>query len=278
LPSLPFIGNDGSAMRSLSSTDISPLARYSAWSLLILLGHMCLNHLDDTVHNLMRGAGPSVFVFFRAVTEVGDSKWTLIPTGALGLVSLVAGRYLISGHHLAAMARWLSAALFFIFTSVAFSGIAANIIKVIVGRGRPKLLDQSNFIGFDPFTLNANFHSFPSGHTNTAIALALGISLLIPRWRAGLLTVAGIVGFSRVVVNAHFVTDVIGGAALAVLMTLWVRQGFAALGLVFIKNARGEYRLGWPGRLIPVATRYYIRRLPLIGPAAPGKVGSARRT
>ena len=33
----------------------------------------------------MRGAGPSVFVFFRAVTEVGDSKWTLIPTGALGL-------------------------------------------------------------------------------------------------------------------------------------------------------------------------------------------------
>lgn len=263
-------------MRSLSSTDISPLARYSAWSLLILLGHMCLNHLDVTVHDLMRGAGPSVFVFFRAVTEAGDSKWTLIPTGALGLISLVAGRYLISGHRLAAMARWLSAALFFIFTSVAFSGIAANIIKVIVGRGRPKLLDQSGFIGLDPFTLDASFHSFPSGHTNTAVALALGISLLIPRWRTGLLTVAGIVGFSRAAVNAHFVTDVIGGAALAVPTTLWVRQCFAAQGLVFMKNGWGEYGLGWPGRLIPVAARCYIRRLPLIGPAAlPHKVESA---
>lgn len=262
-------------MRSLSSTDHSPLARYSVWCLLILFGHMFLNHLDITIHDLMKGIGPGLFAFFRAVTEAGDSKWTLVPTGVLGLVLLIAGRYLISGQRLAAMTNWLAAALFFIFTSVAFSGITANIIKAIIGRGRPKLLDQSGFTGFDPFTLNANFHSFPSGHSNTAVALALGLSLMIPRWRAGLFMAAGVVCFSRVAVNAHYVTDVIGGAALAVPTTLWVRQRFAAMGLVFIKNGRGEYRVRWPGRLIPVAARCRLRRTSSIGGVGSHKVGSA---
>jgi len=174
-------------MRSLLSTDHSPLARYSLWFLLFLISHMFLIHLDRIVYDLMQGTDPRLVIFFRAVTEIGDSKWTLVPTGLLGLVLLVTGRYVISGHRVAAMCRWLGAAFFFIFASVAISGIAANIVKAIVGRGRPKLLDQSGFTGFDPFTLNANFHSFPSGHTNTAFALALAVSFLIPRWRSAFL-------------------------------------------------------------------------------------------
>jgi membrane-associated phospholipid phosphatase len=238
-------------MRSWFSTDHSPLARYSLWFLLLLVCHMFLIHLDRIVYDLMRGADPRLVIFFRAVTEIGDSKWTLVPTGLLGLVLFVAGRYVRLGHRIAAMCRWLSAAFFFIFASVAMSGIAANLIKAIVGRGRPKLLDQSGFTGFDPFTFNANFHSFPSGHTNTAFALALAVSFLIPRWRSGLLAAAAVVGFSRVAVNAHFLTDVLGGAALAVPTTWWLRQCFADFGLVFTKDTAGEYALCWPGRLMP---------------------------
>ena len=190
-------------MRSRFSADL-PMARYSVWCLLILMGHVFLSHLDRVVHDLMQDTDPHLFVFFRAVTEIGDSKWTLVPTGVIGLLLLFAGRYVLSGRRLIVMTNWLASALLFIFASVALSGIAANIIKVIVGRGRPKLLDQTGFTGFDPFTFNANFHSFPSGHTNTAFALALAVSFLIPKWRGGLLAVAGAVGFSRVAVNAHF--------------------------------------------------------------------------
>jgi membrane-associated phospholipid phosphatase len=195
-------------MHSRFSADL-PLVRYSVWCLLILFGHAFLNHLDRVVHDLMQDANPHLFLFFRALTEIGDSKWTLVPTGTLGLL-LLAGRYGLSGHRLTAMTNWLASALLFIFTSVALSGIITNAIKVIVGRGRPKLLDQTGFTGFDPFTLDGSFHSFPSGHTNTAFALALAISFLIPRWRGGLLAVASVVGFSRVAVNAHFLTDVRG--------------------------------------------------------------------
>ena len=250
-------------MRSLFSTDNSPLARYSLWFLLFLTGHMFLIYLDRIIYNLMQGADPRLVVFFLGITEIGDSKWTLVPTGLLGLVLLVAGRYLCSGHRVAAMCRWLGAAVFFIFTSVAVSGTAANIIKAIVGHGRPKLLDQSGFSGFDPCTFNANFHSFPSGHTNTAFALALSVSFLLPRWRIGLLTAAAVVGFSRVALNAHFFTDVLGGAALAVLTTWWLRQWFADFGLVFTRDAAGEYALCWPGRPMPA------------GEPAPPRVGLA---
>ena len=121
------------------------------------------------------------------------------------------------------------------------------------------------------------FHSFPSGHTNTAFALAIAVSFLIPRWRGGLLAVASVVGFSRVAVNAHFLTDVIGGAALAVLTTWWLRQGFAAYGLVFTKDGAGEYALRWPGRLIrswPTASAVSADCCRLVS-RHPGRVGRA---
>jgi membrane-associated phospholipid phosphatase len=261
-------------MRSRFCGDL-PLARHSAWCLLILMGHVFLNHLDRVVHDLMQDADPHVIVFFRAVTELGDSKWTLVPTGVAGLLLLVAGRYVLSGHRLVAMTNWLASALLFVFTSVAVSGIVTNIIKVIVGRGRPKLLDQTGLTGFDPFTLDAGFHSFPSGHTNTAFAVAFAVSFLIPPWRGGLLAVASVVGFSRVAVNAHFVTDVIAGAALAGPTTWWLRQRFTAFGLVFTRGGAGEYAPRWPGRLIPVAVGRLIRRIPLAGASAPAKVGRA---
>jgi undecaprenyl-diphosphatase len=262
-------------MRSRFSEDL-PLVRYSVWCLLLLLGHLFLSHLDRVVHDLMQAIEPQVLLFFRALTEIGDSKWTLVPTGTLGLLLFFSGRYGFSGRRLAALSAWLASAFFFIFVSIALSGIAANVIKIVVGRGRPKLLDQTGLTGFDPFTLSGTFHSFPSGHTNTAFALAIAVSMLIPRWRGGVLAIATAVGVSRIAVGAHFLTDVIGGAALAMPTTWWLRQRFAANGLVFTKGRVGEYALRWPGRLIPVAvTRFVRKRVLPIGEPVPPTVGRA---
>lgn len=265
-------------MRSRFFADL-PLVRYSVWCLLFLSAYVFLSHLDRAVHDLMQVPEPHVFMFFRAVTEIGDSKWTLVPTGVLGILLFLAGKYGFSGRRPVALSNWMASAFFFIFASVALSGIAANVIKVIVGRGRPKLLDQTGLTGFHPFTLDGAFHSFPSGHTNTAFALAIAISFLIPRWRGGLLALASVVGFSRIAVDAHFLSDVIGGAALAVPTTWWLRQRFTVYGLVFTKVEVDRYGLRWPGRLIPVMAgrfvRNGIRRLLPSGEPASQKVGPA---
>lgn len=278
-------------MHSRFSADL-PLARYSVWCLLLLLpGHVFLSHLDRAVYDLIQGAGPHVFLFFRAVTEIGDSKWTLVPTGILGLLLVLAGRYGFSGRRPAAVSNWLASASFFVFCSVALSGIVVNVIKVMVGRGRPKLIGRmgltdfeptgvepigAQLTGFEPFTLDGALHSFPSGHTNTIFALALAVSLLVPQWRGGLLAMASVVGFSRIAVGAHFLTDVIAGAALAVPTTVWLRRRFADNGLVFTKGGVGGYALLWPGRLIPVAVARFVRkRVVPIGEPAPRRVGPA---
>jgi undecaprenyl-diphosphatase len=120
-------------MRSRFSADL-PLARYSVWCLLLLLpGHVFLSHLDRAVYDLIQGAEPHIFLFFGALTEIGDSKWTLVPTGILALLLVLAGRYGFSGRRPAAMSNWLASASFFVFCSVALSGIVVNVIKVLVG-------------------------------------------------------------------------------------------------------------------------------------------------
>lgn len=248
-------------MRNLSIDDQPRPVRYSFWCLLFLFVHMLLIQLDRTVSELARAADPGLLAVFRTITEAGDSKWTLVPTGVLGLGLIAAGWFFLTDRRVAAMARWAGSALMFVFVSVALSGIAVNIVKVIIGRGRPKLLEQTGFLGFDPLILNADFHSFPSGHTNTAVAFALAVSFLVPYWRGALVAAACLIGFSRIAVNAHFLTDVIGGGALAVVTTYWLRARFASREWVFRREASGRYRLLWPGLVLPLAAGRTLRRL-----------------
>ncbi|EWY40623.1 phosphoesterase [Skermanella stibiiresistens SB22] len=229
---------------------------------------MLLSHVDHLAFEVLRATDPAASAFFRTLTEAGDSKWTLVPTGVIGSCLVLAGLWLVKARRAAAVARWTGSALLFVFASIALSGIIVNIIKVIIGRARPKLLDQIGFQGFDPMILDANFHSFPSGHTNTAVAFALAVSFLIPGWRAPLLALAGAIGFSRVAVNAHFMTDVIGGAALAYPTTYWLRARFAAQGWVFARSGAVGFQPQWPGRLLARLAERSLRR-PLDALGAP---------
>ena len=103
----------------------------------------------------------------------------------------------------------------FLFFSVLISGLITQIIKHIVGRPRPNFGNIDESYGLKFLTLDSNFHSFPSGHTSTIFAVALVLSLGLPKLKYVFLFLAGIVSFSRVVLGAHFITDIIGGAVVA---------------------------------------------------------------
>ena len=60
--------------------------------------------------------------------------------------------------------------------------------------------------------------SFPSGHTTVAFACATVLSYFAPRLAPLLFLLALAIGFSRVYVGVHYPLDVLGGAALGVVL------------------------------------------------------------
>jgi lipid A 4'-phosphatase len=107
---------------------------------------------------------------------------------------------------------------FFGFTYLLLVGVITQIFKHFVGRPRPNhaLLDGSFEFSF--FNAESAFHSFPSGHSSTIIAVAIIGSLALPGFRYFFYFCGFIIALSRVVVGAHFFTDVFGGALIALIV------------------------------------------------------------
>ena len=73
------------------------------------------------------------------------------------------------------------------------------------------------------FGIGYELTSFPSGHAQTAFALATALTILFPRWGIPLFIVAGAVGISRIILTSHYLSDVIAGAGIGILFTLAVK-------------------------------------------------------
>jgi len=108
---------------------------------------------------------------------------------------------------------------FFILSIVA-SGIVVNVVKFIFGRSRPYMLKNKDINTFDFFTTNYNYLSFPSGHTTTAFAIAMSLSLMFPRYALLFFLYAFIMAYSRVACYMHYISDVTAGAFVGVATTL----------------------------------------------------------
>lgn len=175
---------------------------------------------------------------FQRITLAGESHYTLVPAGLLGLgFALWASRTETPALKLA-RARVAQMAGF-VFACVAVGGIATNIFKAMFGRARPRLLFREDTYGFNPFMVDSSWNSFPSGHTNTAIAATLALAMLFPKWRWPLLIVGAVIAFSRVAVTAHYMGDVMGGTLLAILTCWFVGVWYARKGWLFTQQPSG---------------------------------------
>jgi membrane-associated phospholipid phosphatase len=107
----------------------------------------------------------------------------------------------------------------FMFLSFLISGVIVLILKSIFGRGRPYQTPDFMPLNFKPFTLDWNFQSYPSGHTQVGFTLASFLSILYPKGTKYFFTFAIIVGLSRVILEKHYLGDVLAGGYIGILGT-----------------------------------------------------------
>jgi lipid A 4'-phosphatase len=172
----------------------------------------------------------------------------------LAFVALYWGGLLPRLHQFALPLRALSGVPAFLFLSIAASGIIVDVLKVVFGRPRPKLLFQSDVYGFTWLSWRPDHWSFPSGHSATIVALMTALWFLWPQHLLFYILTATIVCMSRVVVGAHYLGDSLAGALIAVLTTRYAAQLFSKAGIDLGASRHGlsasAEAPAWPCRLL----------------------------
>jgi membrane-associated phospholipid phosphatase len=168
---------------------------------------------------------------FGILTDFGKAAlvlWLLV--AALFAVAIIAARW-----HGPARFRLLGfgTRLQFVFFAVLVPILLGEVIKWIVGRGRPFVGGKANAFNFEHFAGTEAYASFPSAHSITGFALAFAVAAVWPRARVPMAVYAILIALSRLVLLAHHPSDVVGGALIGVVGAMVVRYWFAARRLAF---------------------------------------------
>jgi membrane-associated phospholipid phosphatase len=183
----------------------------------------------------------------RILTDFGKAALVLwLLAAALFAVAIIAAR-------LRGMARsrlvGFGLRLQFVFFAVLVPILFGEVIKWIVGRGRPFVGGKANAFNFEHFAGTDAYASFPSAHSIAAVALAFAVAAVWPRARAPMALYAILIVASRLVLLAHHPSDVVAGALVGVVGAMSVRYWFAARGLGFAIHPDGAIvPLGGPSR------------------------------
>jgi membrane-associated phospholipid phosphatase len=161
---------------------------------------------------LSENRNPILDVFFRFVTHLGDG-WIFAPLLILAIF----------------LQRWL---YLFSFSALGLAvALTAGLAKYFFGAPRPKVyfeevLQLPNLVSIVPnVELNNSWtSSFPSGHTLTAFAVFSFLAFLSPRQslKIGFFALAFLVALSRMYLFQHFLSDVVAGAALGLILAIFV--------------------------------------------------------
>ncbi|MBM7491364.1 undecaprenyl-diphosphatase [Micromonospora luteifusca] len=207
------------------------LVPFALLALLVLGAWAPLHRLDTAVTHALHGYAVD-HPAWVALMRIWSDVFAPMPLRAVALVLVI---WLLR-RGARRLALWAA-------TTMVVGGLIGPLLKLLVGRDRPELLDP---------VARAAGYSFPSGHALNA-TLAAGVLLLVLLPYAGrgvarvalwvaavLLTV--VTGLSRVALGVHFTSDVLGGWLLGVAVVAATTAAFtswrAQAGLRPVQPAR----------------------------------------
>ena len=101
--------------------------------------------------------------------------------------------------------------------SLTLGSAVLHVIKLVLGRRRPRDDMEMGLYGFVPFAFNTDYNSFPSGHALTICCVAVIFTcvwpMLWPLWAA----IAALLAVTRTLLTAHFLSDVLIGAGIGLI-------------------------------------------------------------
>jgi membrane-associated phospholipid phosphatase len=196
---------------------------------------------DATEIGLMPPRGTASLWPVRILTDFGKSAYVLwLLAGALFAVAVISPR--LQGAARSVLLGF-GTHLQFLFFAVLVPVLAGEVIKWIVGRGRPFAGGEANAFNFVHFAGTEAYASFPSGHAIASFALAFAVSAVWPRARVVMILYALLIAMSRLVLLAHHPSDVVAGAVIGVVGAMFVQYWFAARRLGFAIDGEGTI---WP--------------------------------
>lgn len=210
--------------------------------------------LDAREIGLMPPRGTASLWPIRILTDFGKAAYVLwLLAGTLLAFAILAPR---SRGTSRTLLLGFGTRLQFLFLAVLVPVLSGEIIKWIVGRGRPFAGGEADPFNFVHFAGTEAYASFPSGHAITSFALAFAVTAVWPQARAAMAVYAVLIAVSRLVLLAHHPSDVVAGALVGVTGAMFVRYWFAARRLGFaIRRDGAIVALAGPslGRLKRVA-------------------------
>lgn len=206
--------------------------RFDRFVLLGLAAIAVVSLFDAAAIRHARADDGLLFSAMRAITDIGQSHWYLVPAAILFL-GLAFVDWRAAGHRRRRRLVLLFGQAGFAFAAVALSGLLANLIKVIVGRARPLMMDEVGPHHFEPFSFGYAFASFPSGHATTMGAVTALFCLWFPRYAWAWLALGLFLALTRVAATAHYLSDIAGGFLFGLAFTVLAARLFAARGVVF---------------------------------------------
>lgn len=224
---------------------------FGAVTAVVITASMIL--LDAYEIGLMPPRGTASLWPLRIVTDFGKSEYVLWGLSGLLIVILLLTPRLRG----TSRAIWLGIGtrIQYIFLSVGFAVMIGEVVKGIVGRGRPFVGGAANPFNFSPFAWNEAYASFPSGHATTSFALAFAVAALWPRLKIPMIVYAVMICCSRLLLLAHHPSDVLAGGLLGGMVAMAVRYWFAARKLAFLIRPGGRIAP------LPGPSRAHVKRV-----------------
>ena len=214
------------------------------WLLIVAIGGgaivALMYGLDAREIGLMPPRGSAYLWPVRILTDFGKSEYVLSALAiALAIIAIASPRFRGASR---AVLITTGTRVQFVFLAVAIPVLAGDLIKGIVGRGRPFVGGDANAFNFSHFAWTPAYSSFPSGHAITSVALAFAVSALWPRTKVVMLIYALVIVATRLVLLAHHPSDVVAGGIVGVVGAMFVRHWFAARHLCFSIDNRGTVK------------------------------------